>query len=320
MSLKLLEAKWKTALSSILEELTEPEFRKMLFNLVKIPQGVKTGKAREYIPDLIVQYYGTEGSISEIDKIMKNIPRQDAAVQELLRPFLEKLKKQRQGKKDQLKSCQPDQKKTISQLGIKAQAGKVVQSSAQCTNEKKGKMDPEAVKPKKKTEKQDSCLKPQASASASINMDPVGAVKPKKKTEKQNSSLKPSEISKTFMVAASVSPEMDPVEAVKPKKKTEKQDLLLKTAESSKTSKASSAAVQTGMIKIMEIKMTNKTNTHLEVEFNDRMQTVYVTTRLLANTFGLKVEDDFERRLRYLMPLTAEATLQGNKITDIKTM
>ncbi|XP_028451493.1 uncharacterized protein LOC114566869 isoform X2 [Perca flavescens] len=340
MSLKLLEAKWKTALSSILEELTEPEFRKMLFNLVKIPQGVKTGKAREYIPDLIVQYYGTEGSISEIDKIMKNIPRQDAAVQELLRPFLEKLKKQRQGKKemtrklsidigsvakkqkraaDQLKSCQPDQK-TISQLGIKAQAGKVVQSSAQCTNEKKGKMDPEAVKPKKKTEKQDSCLKPQASASASINMDPVGAVKPKKKTEKQNSSLKPSEISKTFMVAASVSPEMDPVEAVKPKKKTEKQDLLLKTAESSKTSKASSAAVQTGMIKIMEIKMTNKTNTHLEVEFNDRMQTVYVTTRLLANTFGLKVEDDFERRLRYLMPLTAEATLQGNKITDIKTM
>ncbi|TDH05403.1 hypothetical protein EPR50_G00142630 [Perca flavescens] len=312
MSLKLLEAKWKTALSSILEELTEPEFRKMLFNLVKIPQGVKTGKAREYIPDLIVQYYGTEGSISEIDKIMKNIPRQDAAVQELLRPFLEKLKKQRQGKKDQLKSCQPDQKKTISQLGIKAQAGKVVQSSAQCTNEKKGKMDPEAVKPKKKTEKQDSCLKPQASASASINMDPVGAVKPKKKTEKQNSSLKPSEISKTFM--------MDPVEAVKPKKKTEKQDLLLKTAESSKTSKASSAAVQTGMIKIMEIKMTNKTNTHLEVEFNDRMQTVYVTTRLLANTFGLKVEDDFERRLRYLMPLTAEATLQGNKITDIKTM
>ncbi|KAF1378103.1 hypothetical protein PFLUV_G00186630 [Perca fluviatilis] len=333
MALKLLEAKWKTALNSILEELTEAEFRKMLFNLVKIPQGVKTGKAREYIPDLIVQYYGTEGSISEIDKIMKNIPRQDAAVQEPLRPFVEKLKKQRQGKKemarklsidfgsvakkpkpaaDQLKSCQPEQKKTISQLGIKAQAGKVVQSSAQCTNEKKGKMDPEAVKPKKKTEKQDSSQKLQASASASINMNPGGTVKPKKKTEKQNSSLKPSEISKTFM--------MDPVEAVKPKKKTEKQDVSLITALSSKTSKAPSAAVQTVRIQIMEIKMTNKTNTHLEVEFNDRRQTVYVTTRLLANTFGLKVEDDFERRLRYLMPLRAEATLQGNKITDIKTM
>ncbi|XP_031162584.2 uncharacterized protein LOC116054974 [Sander lucioperca] len=338
MSLKLLEAKWKTALSSILEELTEPEFRKMLFNLAKIPQGVKTGKAREYIPDLIVQYYGTEGSISEIDKIMKNIPRQDAAVQEPLRPFVEKLKKQRQGKKemtrklsidsgsvaekqklpaDQLKSCQPDQKKTISQLGIKAQAGKVVQSSAQCTNEKK-KMDPEAVKPKKKTEKEDSSLKHQASAS--INMDPVGAVKPKKKTEKQNSSLKPSEISKTFTVAASVSPEMDPVEAVKPKNKTEKQDSSLKTAKSSKTSKALGAAVQTGRIQIMEIKKSNKTNTHLEVEFNDRRQTVYVTSRLLANIFGIKVEDDFEKSFRYLMPLTAEATLQGNKITDIKTM
>ncbi|XP_078121923.1 uncharacterized protein LOC144527618 [Sander vitreus] len=243
MSLMLLEAKWKTALSSILEELTESEFRKMLFNLVKIPQGVKTGKTREEIPYLIVQHYGTEGSISEIDKIMKNIPRQDAAVQEPLRPFVEKLKKRRQEKKettrkhsidfgsvakkpklaaDQLKSCQPDQKKPISQLGIKVQAGKVVQSSAQCTNEKK-KMDPvEAVKPKKKTEKKDSSLKHQASGSASINMDPVGAVKPKKKTEKQDSSLKPSEISKTSM--------MDPVGAVKPKKKTEKQDLSLTTS------------------------------------------------------------------------------------------
>ncbi|KAF1378106.1 hypothetical protein PFLUV_G00186660 [Perca fluviatilis] len=113
---------------------------------------------------------------------------------------------------------------------------------------------------------------------------------------------------------------MDPVEAVKPKKKTEKQDVSLKTALSSKTSKTTSAAVQTGRIQIMEIKMTNKTNTHLEVEFNDRRQTVYVTTRLLANTFGIKVDDDLERRLRSQMPVTAEATLQGNKITDITNL
>ncbi|XP_035846751.1 uncharacterized protein LOC118492972 isoform X2 [Sander lucioperca] len=103
---------------------------------------------------------------------------------------------------------------------------------------------------------------------------------------------------------------MDPVGAVKPKKK--------KTTESSKTSKALGAAVQTGRIKIMEIKKSNKRNTHLEVEFNDRRQTVYVTTRLLANVFGIKVEDDVERRLRYLMPLTAEATLQGNKMIYIR--
>ncbi|KAF1378107.1 hypothetical protein PFLUV_G00186670 [Perca fluviatilis] len=302
MSLKLLEAKWKPALSSILEQLTEPEFRKMLFNLVKIPQGVKTGKAREYIPDLIVQYYGTEGSISKIDKIMKNIPRNDAAVQEPLRPFVEKLKKQRQGKKgtmtklsidfgsvakkqkpaaDQLKSCQPDQKKTISTLGTKALAGKVVQSSAQCTNKRKRKMDPvNAAKPKKKTETQDSSLKHQASASN--NMDRVGAVETEKKTEEQDSSLKP--------------------------------------VESIKTSKVPSTAVQTGRIQIMDIKKSNKKKTYLVVEFNGRSQTVFVTTQLLANAFGLEVEDDCESRLRYQMPLTAEATLQGKKVTDIKKM
>ncbi|XP_039632761.1 uncharacterized protein LOC120543673 isoform X2 [Perca fluviatilis] len=301
MSLKLLEAKWKPALSSILEQLTEPEFRKMLFNLVKIPQGVKTGKAREYIPDLIVQYYGTEGSISKIDKIMKNIPRNDAAVQEPLRPFVEKLKKQRQGKKgtmtklsidfgsvakkqkpaaDQLKSCQPDQK-TISTLGTKALAGKVVQSSAQCTNKRKRKMDPvNAAKPKKKTETQDSSLKHQASASN--NMDRVGAVETEKKTEEQDSSLKP--------------------------------------VESIKTSKVPSTAVQTGRIQIMDIKKSNKKKTYLVVEFNGRSQTVFVTTQLLANAFGLEVEDDCESRLRYQMPLTAEATLQGKKVTDIKKM
>ncbi|XP_078122667.1 uncharacterized protein LOC144528097 isoform X2 [Sander vitreus] len=420
MSLMLLEAKWKTALSSILEELTESEFRKMLFNLVKIPQGVKDGKTREEIPYLIVQHYGTQGSISEIDKIMKNIPRQDAAVQEPLRPFVEKLKKQRQGKKettrklsidfgsvakkpklaaDQLKSCQPDQK-TVSQLVTKALGCKTfVQSSAQCTNKKKWKMDPVKAakpkkKPKKKPETQDSSLKHQTSASASINMDPVGDVKTEKKTEEQDLSLKPVESSKTFKVpSAAVQTgriqimrikksnktnthlvvefnkrkrnvfvttrllantfglkvdddferrlccqmpltaeatlqgkkvtdikKMDPVGDVKPDQKTEEHDSSLKLAASSKTFKVQSAAVQTARIQIVGIKKSNKTNTHLVVEFNGRTRNVFVTTRLLANTFGLEVDDDFKRRLRYQMPLTAEATLQGKKVTDIKKM
>ncbi|XP_078122674.1 uncharacterized protein LOC144528097 isoform X8 [Sander vitreus] len=369
MSLMLLEAKWKTALSSILEELTESEFRKMLFNLVKIPQGVKDGKTREEIPYLIVQHYGTQGSISEIDKIMKNIPRQDAAVQEPLRPFVEKLKKQRQGKKDQLKSCQPDQMDPVKAAKPKK-------------------------KPKKKPETQDSSLKHQTSASASINMDPVGDVKTEKKTEEQDLSLKPVESSKTFKVpSAAVQTgriqimrikksnktnthlvvefnkrkrnvfvttrllantfglkvdddferrlccqmpltaeatlqgkkvtdikKMDPVGDVKPDQKTEEHDSSLKLAASSKTFKVQSAAVQTARIQIVGIKKSNKTNTHLVVEFNGRTRNVFVTTRLLANTFGLEVDDDFKRRLRYQMPLTAEATLQGKKVTDIKKM
>ncbi|XP_039632755.1 uncharacterized protein LOC120543670 isoform X2 [Perca fluviatilis] len=214
----------------------------MLFNLFKIPQGVKDGKAREEIPDLIVQYYGTEGSIFEIDKIMKNIPRNDAAVQQPLRPFVEKLKKQRQGKKG-----------TMRKLSI---------DHGSATKKQKPAADLKSCQPDQ--------------------MDSVGAVESEKKTEEQDSSQKP--------------------------------------VESIKTSKALSAAVQTGRIEIMGIKMSSKKKTHLVVEFNGRMQTVIVTTRLLANTFGLEVEDDFERRLRYQMPLTAEAKLQGNKVIYIKKM
>ncbi|XP_035846722.1 uncharacterized protein LOC118492966 [Sander lucioperca] len=282
MALMLLEAKWKTALSSILEELTDSQFRKMLLNLVKIPQGVKDGKAREDIPYLIVQYYRTEDSISVIDKEMKNIPRHDAAVQEPLRPFVEKLKKQRQGKKGTTRKLSIDYGSVAKKLKPAADQLK----SSQPDQVRKTKMDPVKAakpkkKPKKKTEKQDSYLKHQASASASTNMDRVGAVE----TEK-----------------------------------TEEQDLSLKPVESIKTFKVLSAAVQTGKIQIMGIKKSNKTNTHLVVEFNKRKRNVFMTTRLLANAFGLKVEDDFERQLRYQMPLTAEAKLQGKKVTDIKKM
>ncbi|XP_039632757.1 uncharacterized protein LOC120543671 isoform X2 [Perca fluviatilis] len=243
MALMNLEAKWKTALSSILEELTDSQFRKMLLNLVKIPQGVKDGKAREDIPYLLVQYYGTEDSISVIDKEMKNIPRHDAAVQEPLRPFVEKLKTKRQGKKGMTRKLSIDFGSVAKKLKLSADQLK-------------------------------SCQPDQ--------MDRVGAVETEKKTEEQDLSLKPVESIKTFKVP--------------------------------------SAAVQTGRIQIMGIKKSNKTNTHLVVEFNKRKRNVFVTTRLLANAFGLKVDDDFERRLRYQMPLTAEAKLQGKKVTDIKKM
>ncbi|XP_034746767.1 uncharacterized protein LOC117956033 [Etheostoma cragini] len=309
MSLKLLEARWKPALSSILEELTDPDFRKMLSNLVKIPQGLKTGKTREEIPYLIVQHYGTEGSISEIDKIMKIIPRLDAAVQEQLRPFVEKLKKQRQGKKgttrklsinfgsvakkqkltaDQVKSCPPVQVRETKTDRVKA------------------------AKPKKKKEKRDPSLEHQPSASPSTNVDPVGDVETGKKTEDRDLSLKPAESIKTF--------KMDPVGDVKPEQKTEGQDASLKPAAPPKTFKVLSAEVQTGRIQIVEIKKSNKTNIHLLVELNGRKRTVFLTNQLLANALGLEVEEDVERRLRHQMPLTAEATLQGRQITDIKQM
>ncbi|KAF3840518.1 hypothetical protein F7725_006381 [Dissostichus mawsoni] len=99
MDLKALETKWRTALSSILDELTDDEFRKLLFNLEKIPQGVKGGRPRGDMPNVIIQYYGTEGSIALIDRLMKILPRLDAAVQQPLRGMKDELKKLREKKK-----------------------------------------------------------------------------------------------------------------------------------------------------------------------------------------------------------------------------
>jgi len=95
MPFVVFETRWKKALSSILEELTAPEFKKLLFRLDKIPQGQKAEIPREALPDQIVKSYGPEGSILAIEKEMKVLPRNDARVQELLRPFVDKVREQK---------------------------------------------------------------------------------------------------------------------------------------------------------------------------------------------------------------------------------
>ncbi|XP_037605688.1 titin-like isoform X7 [Sebastes umbrosus] len=267
MALRMLEAKWTAALVSILEELTEPQFSKLLFKLDSIPQGLKSGRTRQDIPHIIVQYYGTEESISVIDKEMKQIPRNDAAVQQLLLPFVENLKKKQQKIK-----------------------------------EKKSKVTTESGPVAKKT-------KPAADTLKSCRPDemlPFGAVKPQQ-TMTQESFMQPTGSMETKMV---------PVGAVKPQQTVTQESFMQATG--SMETKVQSAAVQTGRITIIRIKRSNKFYTHLVVEFNDRLQTVFVTTRLLANAFGYIANDDFMERFSYEIPLTAEAKIQGNKIIEIK--
>ncbi|KAK1874666.1 Craniofacial development protein 2 [Dissostichus eleginoides] len=103
MDLKALETKWRTALSSILDELTEDEFRKLLFNLEKIPQGKKEVRMRGDMPSVIIQYYGTEISITLMVRLMKILPRLDAAVQQPLRGMKDELKKLREKSKGMLR-------------------------------------------------------------------------------------------------------------------------------------------------------------------------------------------------------------------------
>ncbi|XP_037605687.1 uncharacterized protein LOC119476334 isoform X6 [Sebastes umbrosus] len=267
MALRMLEAKWTAALVSILEELTEPQFSKLLFKLDSIPQGLKSGRTRQDIPHIIVQYYGTEESISVIDKEMKQIPRNDAAVQQLLLPFVENLKKKQQK--------------------IKEKKSKVTTESG-----------PVAKKAKPAADTLKSCRPDE--------MLPFGAVKPQQ-TMTQESFMQPTGSMETKMV---------PVGAVKPQQTVTQESFMQATG--SMETKVQSAAVQTGRITIIRIKRSNKFYTHLVVEFNDRLQTVFVTTRLLANAFGYIANDDFMERFSYEIPLTAEAKIQGNKIIEIK--
>ncbi|XP_044077206.1 uncharacterized protein LOC122887769 isoform X3 [Siniperca chuatsi] len=232
MSLRILETKWKTTLTAILEELTEPQLGKLMFSLEKIPRGVKNSEAREGIPQLIIQYYGTEGSIAVIDKEMKNIPRMDAAVQDLLRPVVDKLKKQREKNKGA----------TSKRATDSGSAAKKPEAAAGATS-------------KRATDSGSAAKKPQAAAGQQKSCQPA---------------------------------------------------------------KVQSAAVQTGVIKIVGIKKVNTKNTHLEAEFNSQLQTFFVTSRLLEEACGFKLEGDFKERLVSKMPLSVEVEIKGNKITSIK--
>ncbi|XP_070700220.1 uncharacterized protein [Pempheris klunzingeri] len=86
------EKDWTSALTSILEELENLQYNKLMEFLDKIPRSEKTSRSKVKMPGKILQHYGLEGSISAIRDAMEWIPRRDGAVQDLLRPFVDKLK------------------------------------------------------------------------------------------------------------------------------------------------------------------------------------------------------------------------------------
>ncbi|CAK6979178.1 uncharacterized protein LOC128371748 [Scomber scombrus] len=106
------ESEWKTALTSILEQLDEQEYNKMLFCSCfdTIPKRMKTSKFREEMPQIIIQFLGEDESISAIKEAMLFIPRRDPAVQNKLRPFVNKLSiKQEEETKGKKRKQESDQ-------------------------------------------------------------------------------------------------------------------------------------------------------------------------------------------------------------------
>ncbi|XP_041863860.1 uncharacterized protein LOC121654065 [Melanotaenia boesemani] len=111
--------KWKSALTSIIEELDESQYKKMLLFLKKVPKGQKTGKVLEDMVEKIIECYGERKSITVIKRVMDKIPRKDAAVQGRLKPFLvlEKEEKKRGSRKKSRASWSP-----LSNLELNAAA------------------------------------------------------------------------------------------------------------------------------------------------------------------------------------------------------
>lgn len=51
------------------------------------------------MPQVIIEHYGVETSVLEINKIMDRIPRRDPTVQDRLRPFVERLEKKQESER-----------------------------------------------------------------------------------------------------------------------------------------------------------------------------------------------------------------------------
>ncbi|XP_034072420.1 uncharacterized protein LOC117546331 isoform X9 [Gymnodraco acuticeps] len=309
MDLKALETKWRTALSSILDELTENEFRKLLFNLEKIPQGKKEGRPRGDMPSVIIQYYSTEISIALIDKLMKNLPRLDAAVQQPLR-----------GIKDELKKLQEKSKGTKAAADSGAAPKKKKPAAAATSKQTNG----SGAAPKKK--------KPAAGTKAAS--DSGAAPKKKKPAAGTKAAADSGAAPKKKKPAAEVSggsgetqimgrdstpnpawflPKAKklPVGAVEPQPK-EPAGATLKPKDQS------AAPLQIRKIKVITLLRTTKTNAHLQVQFEGCFLEVYGKTEVLSEGMGFQTVEEFNKGFFHMLPLTVTANMRGKRILEMR--
>ncbi|KAI9522758.1 hypothetical protein NQZ68_033093 [Dissostichus eleginoides] len=149
---EISEEDWKRDLTIILEDLTSAQYEKMKERLTDFPEVQKAGRSREKMPGKIIQLYGTEKSILEMERVMQEIPRMDNRIQKLLKPYVEKVRskpeKQQDGEEIHKQNSTHAYEKSIFDLKsseileTEAIVGKVVKKSKLLTYDtkiKKGK-------------------------------------------------------------------------------------------------------------------------------------------------------------------------------------
>ncbi|XP_034072407.1 uncharacterized protein LOC117546330 isoform X2 [Gymnodraco acuticeps] len=89
---KISEEDWKRDLTIILEDLSSAQFIKMKECLRGFPQVLKDSRSREEMPGKIIEFYGKEKSILEMERVMEEIPKRNDLVQNLLKPYVQKVR------------------------------------------------------------------------------------------------------------------------------------------------------------------------------------------------------------------------------------
>ena len=87
----ITEEEWKEAMTKIFDKLDADQYNRMLTSVDLTTPQKKTAKFKSTLPQKVIEKYGLEESIWKINKVMKEIPRNDPGVQNLLRPFVDKL-------------------------------------------------------------------------------------------------------------------------------------------------------------------------------------------------------------------------------------
>ncbi|XP_034072017.1 LOW QUALITY PROTEIN: caspase-8-like [Gymnodraco acuticeps] len=89
---EISEEDWKRDLTIILEDLSSAQFIKMKECLRGFLQVLKDGLSREEMPGTIIEFYGKEKSILEMERVMEEIPKRKSLVQHLLKPYVQKVR------------------------------------------------------------------------------------------------------------------------------------------------------------------------------------------------------------------------------------
>ncbi|XP_026183332.1 uncharacterized protein LOC113142523 [Mastacembelus armatus] len=307
--------RWKETLISILENLTPPQFKKMLNLLDKIPQGLKNMRLKVEAAQRILETYGDKESIREINEVMKKIPRNDAAIQDLLAPFVRKVKSKPQKKKQEEKR---ETNKRFQKQSIRAVVSRGQLPDTKCIIGKVCKKSELRTYRTQKNEEKFFFHLGVADKTASVKVMVYGNQRFATITEGTCYSFRKVLVEGNMIKVTRLSYVVKTRSVqLPPELEMEAQSLISQQAQAAQTA---ADTVQNVQIRITRITKSNKKYTHLEAELNQQHLNLQVTHLRLAKALGFTLGEDFGQMLQNQIPFSADVKIQGKIIKDIEKL